>query len=177
MTCSIYISISKLGLCHIYAFGSLLRHKMRGGNTYLLRLLQDLTTNCLQTASLSAWPSLEKHSLYGGVLCCMRTSEDTRMLCIINVGITCMPISGNMRVFFFYFDFKGLIPYLCFNNNLLVRSMKYLIPHSGSGNNPNDIIFPVRKIDFNMLYLSICCAKSKLLFFLEFNAEMVFNHW
>lgn len=142
-----------------------LRHKIRGENTHLLGLLQDLITNCLQTASLSAWPSLEKHSLYRGVLCCMRTSEDTTMLCIINVGITCMPISGNMSCFFFYFDFKGLIPYLRFNNNLLVRSMKYLTPHSGSGNNPNDIIFPVGKIDFNILYLAICCAKSKLLFF------------
>lgn len=64
------------------------------------------------------------------------------------------------QLFFSYYELKGFIAYLCYNNKL-VRSMKYLTSYFGSGIAPNDIIFPVRKINFIMLLLAIYCAKSR----------------
>lgn len=55
--------------------------------------------------------------------------------------------------------------------------MKYVTPYSGSGNTPNDIIFLMGKIDFNMHFLQFVVQKADCsFFFLEFYTEMVFNH-
>lgn len=66
-----------------------------------------------------------------------------------------------MNDYFMTFELKGFIPYLCFNNKLLVRFMKYLTPYSDSEITPNNIIFPMEKINFIMLFLAIYCTKSK----------------
>lgn len=148
-------------------------HKMRGKKYIPPRAVARIKQHPVYKVLCSVHDLPYRNTPYvTAVLCFMQTSEDTRTLCIINVGIRCMPILGNLR-FFFYFEFKGLIPYLCFNNKLLVTSMQH---HILAQVIPQMIYSLWGKLILMCYFQQFVVQKADCSFFLEFNTEMVFNH-